>query len=287
MAQEKTESLIENEVTEETTIVDENETAGTEGTASIEVAEESEEVTDQPETRPVRQSDSRYMNNVSLTGTIVKLVSNKTVTVVTLCTKATMTVSNYPTVYFFGGSSTKAAEFKEGDRVNIKGMLQSYDQSKLKKGQSPTLVIGLNIGYDHPVSVQEDEADMKPIESVCHSDLNEIEIRGQILAIQCNKNNDVTLTIRTILGGRWSIIDYPYYARNTNQFLRNIYVHQYVRAIGTIQTANVPVDSSEEEAAEDSARGAIRQNNIARPRIRTRKKQYYILYDVYAVDQKK
>lgn len=233
----------------------------------------------------------RYKNEVTLRGSIAKMVEAKNVTVVTMAVKATMTISNYPTIMFFGDAREQVKNFKEGDRVYVKATLQSYDEKKLRKGQSPELVIGLSMVSEAEAptlaGVAEDDLGLKPIENAYCKDENEIEIRGQILAIECNKNNNVTLTIRTVIGGRMSIIKYPYYARNTNHFLKNVYVHQFVRAIGTVQTANIPVESTDDSqqvrAQMVEAATSIRAAEPDR-RLKTKKKQFYILYDVYAVN---
>jgi hypothetical protein len=237
------------------------------------------------------QSVMRYKNEVTLRGTIAKLVEAKNVTIVTMAVKATMTISNYPTLMFFGDAREQVSKFKEGDRVYVKATLQSYDEKKLRKGQSPELVIGLSMVSEAEApaidNTAEDDLGLKPIENAYCKDENTIEIRGQILAIECNKNNNVVLTIRTVIGGRMSIIKYPYYARNTNHFLKNVYVHQFVRAIGTVQTANIPVESTDDSqqvrAQMIEAATSIR---AAEPdkRLKTKKKQFYILYDVYAVN---
>lgn len=236
-------------------------------------------------------SVARYKNEVTLRGTIARMVEAKNVTVITLAVKATMTITNYPTLMFFGDTREQVSQFKEGDRVYVKATLQSYDEKKLRKGQSPELLVGLSMISEAEApslrGAEEDELGMRPIENAYCKDENEIEIRGQILAIECNKNNNVTLTIRTVLNGRMSIIKYPYYARNTNHFLKNIYVHQFVRAIGTVQTANIPVESADDSqqvrAQMIEAATSIRAAEPDR-RLKTKKKQFYILYDIYAVN---
>ena len=249
-------------------------------------------VTAQPSRK--RNAVMRYKNEVTLRGAIARMVEAKNVTVITLAVKATMTITNYPTLMFFGNSREQVSQFKEGDRVYVKAMLQSYDEKKLRKGQSPELLVGVSMvsEADAPtskdaVALEDEELGLKPIENAYCRDENQIEIRGQILAIECNKNRNVTLTIRTIIGDRMSIIKYPYYARNTNHFLKNIYVHQFVRAIGTVQTANIPVDSTDESqhvrAQMIEAATSLRAAEPDR-RLKTKKKQFYILYDVYAVN---
>lgn len=233
----------------------------------------------------------RYKNEVTLRGTIARMVEAKNVTVITLAVKATMTITNYPTMMFFGESREQVSNFKEGDRVYVKATLQSYDEKKLRKGQSPELLVGTSMVAESEAPVmreaEEEELGLRPIENAYCKDENEIEIRGQILAIECNKNNNVTLTIRTVIGGRMSIIKYPYYARNTNHFLKNVYVHQFVRAIGTVQTANIPVESTDDSqqvrAQMIEAATSLRAAEPDR-RLKTKKKQFYILYDVYAVN---
>jgi hypothetical protein len=244
----------------------------------------------QPARKP-RRPVLRYKNEVTLRGTIAKMVEAKNVTVVTMAVKATMTISNYPTVMFFGDSREQVSRFKEGDRVYVKATLQSYDEKKLRKGQSPELVVGMSMVSEaeapSSAATVEDDLGLRPIENAYCHDENQIEIRGQILAIECNKNNNVTLTIRTVTGARMSIIKYPYYARNTNHFLKNIYVHQFVRAIGTVQTANIPVesmdDSQQVRAQMIETATSIRAAEPDR-KLKTKKKQFYILYDVYAVN---
>lgn len=233
----------------------------------------------------------RYKNEVTLRGTIAKMVEAKNVTVITMAVKATMTISNYPTIMFFGDAREQVSKFKEGDRVYVKATLQSYDEKKLRKGQSTELVIGLSMVPEAEApavkSADEDELGLKPIENAYCNDENQIEVRGQILAIECNKNSNVVLTIRTIINGRMSIIKYPYYARNANHFLKNIYVHQFVRAIGTVQTANIPVETEDDSqvvrAKIVETATSLREPEPAR-KLKTKKKQFYILYDVYAVN---
>lgn len=244
-----------------------------------------------PRARRRNPSATRYKNEVTLRGSIAKMIEAKNVTIITMAVRATMTISNYPTIMFFGDSRKQVSAFKEGDRVYVKATLQSYDESKLRKGQSPELIIGQSMvsEAEAPKIVREAEDDLglKPIENAYCNDENQIEIRGQILAIECSKNSNVTLTIRTVIGGRMSIIKYPYYARNANHFLKNIYVHQFVRAIGTVQTANIPVEAPNESqqvrAQMIEAATSIRAADPNR-RLKTKKKQFYILYDVYAVN---
>ena len=66
------------------------------------------------------QSVVRYKNEVTLRGTIAKLVEAKNVTIVTMAVKATMTISNYPTLMFFGDTREQVSKFKEGDRKRIR-----------------------------------------------------------------------------------------------------------------------------------------------------------------------
>lgn len=242
------------------------------------------------QSRRRNNSVMRYKNEVTLRGTIARMIEAKNVTIITLAVKATMTFTNYPTIMYFGDSREQVSQFKEGDRVYVKATLQSYDEKKLKKGQSSELLVGVSMVSETVAPVQndaeEDELGLKPIENAYCKDENEIEIRGQILAIECNKNNNVTLTIRTVVGGRMSIIKYPYCARNTNHFLKNIYVHQFVRAIGTVQTANIPVESldSTQEVRAQMIESAPSLRTVAPDRrLKTKKKQFYMLYDVYAV----
>lgn len=251
-------------------------------------------VAPQTPAEPVRRRNStvlRYKNEITLRGTVAKMVEAKNVTIITMAVKATMTISNYPTIMFFGEAKDQAAKFKEGDRAYVKATLQSYDEKKLRKGQSPELVVGLSIVPESEAPVQNDVADndlgLRPIENAYCRDENQIEVRGQILAIECDNKNNVLLTIRTVVNGRMSIIKYPYYARNTNHFLKNIYVHQFVRAIGTVQTANIPVESTE-DSQQIRAQMVETATSLRAPepdrRLRTKKKQFYILYDVYAVN---
>ena len=238
------------------------------------------QTSEKPKTR--RTKHPRYQNEVVLVGLIKKVTAAKNVTAITVCTREVVTVANYPTVMFFGEVAKKAATFKENERVLIKATLQSYDETKLRKGQSPVLTVGLNISYATDKDVKPDtgsDSELPPIETACRQDKNIIDIRGQILAIECNKKGDTTITIRTIVGGRWSIIKYPYYARNLDYFLRNIYVHQYVRGVGTIQTANIPVETAEKEPDQIDIPMARRQPTPAR--IKTKKMQFYVLFDIY------
>lgn len=263
--------------------------------APVESTEESEilsqEKSNNSRTRKRGNSSPRYKNEITLRGSIAKMVEASKVTVITLGVKSTMTITNYPTIMFFGDTREQVSRFKEGDRVYVTATLQSYDESKLRKGQSPELIIGSSMvsESDAPsrAAESEDELGLKPIENAYCNDENQLEIRGQILGIECNRSNNVVLTIRTVTNGRMSIIKYPYYARNAHYFLKNIHVLDFVRAIGTVQTANIPVESTD-ESQQVRARIVETATSIRSPeperRLKTKKKQFYILYDVYPVN---
>lgn len=278
----------------DTSIPTENEPVETPQESIVESSEESIESSPQPEReqRPRRRASSRYQNDITLRGTIAKKIEAKTVTIITMAVKANMTMSNYPTVMFFGDTRKQANKFNEGDRVYVKSTLQSYDEKKLRKGQSTELIIGKTIipesAVDNtPVPSAEGEFELKPIENAYCNDENKIELRGQILAIECLKGNNVNITIRTVVDGRMSIVKYPYYARNADSFLKQIYVHQFVRAVGAVQTANIPVETTDvsqyARARMIETATSIREPDPDR-RLRTHKQQFYILYDVYAVN---
>ena len=225
------------------------------------------------------QKRTRYHNEVVLRGEIMKLIEAPKVTIITVRTRATATISNYPTVMFFGAAKENAKGYKEGERVEIKASITSYDVSKLQKHQSDVLLTGQTISREPELFESPERDGAKPIEPVCFNDFNMIDLSGQILAIECDKNNDISLTIRTFSNSRISVVKYPYYAREIGRFLKNIHVHQYIRAIGTVQTAQIPIDPIEEQAAE---KASPLSENAPRPsKIRTRKKQFYILYDIY------
>ncbi|MBR2301823.1 MAG: hypothetical protein IKA41_07745 [Bacteroidaceae bacterium] len=283
----ETETVETNEaVAEEATVVPSVDEVEKEAPASTEanptVAEQPAQEKERAKA-PQKPRQPRYQNEVTLKGTIAKVVAAKKVTAITLCTRAAVTVSNYPTVMFFGENGPKAAAFKEGERVVIKGTLQSYDEAKLRKGQSAVLTTGLSIEYDRTEEDNEttEELELRPIETACRQDENTFEVRGQILAIESSKRGETTITIRTIVGGRWSIIKYPYYARNTDYFLKNIYVHQFVRGVGTIQTANVVVDAEATAPTIGATDTRGRQ-----PRLRTKKVQMYVLFDLYPISNR-
>ena len=258
-------------------------------TPVVEVEETPAEPAEQKESAPAteqRPRPSRYGNRVVLKGQIVKKTVGAKCTVIVLRTRATATVANYPSVFFFAGSKNACEEFNEGDRVEVTAHLNSYDASTLQRRQEEVLVVGTSIKRDEttPESrVISDEEGLSPIEKPYIHDDNRFEYKGQIKAIEIGRDNNITLTIYTWFHGRISVIKFPYVARNINAFLREIHVNQYVTALGTIQTTNVPVEpeaTTEEKAAETEASASLRRRR--EPRVRTRKQQYYILYDIYA-----
>ncbi len=271
---------------------EQNETV-TEATEKEVVNTDDGKANEDTQTEATKNQYTRYQNEVTLRGTIVKMSENKnrSVTVMTVATKATVTVSNYPTILFFGEAAKNASQFKEMQRVVIKGTLQSYDESKLRRGQSPVIIAGIDIKPESEVPLNNAEhysADLQPIEAVYQLDKNRIDLRGQILAIECGRTDDIVITVRTVVNGHWAIIKYPYIARNRDYFLKNIYVRQFIRAIGVVQTANIPVEDEENEAsrnAEIESGSSIRLENNRAKRIKTKKQQFFMLYDVYPVNR--
>ena len=252
---------------------------------SDEIREEAAETANEkPAAEQAVRRPSRYGNRVVLKGQIVKKTVGAKVTVIVLRTRATATVANYPSVFFFNPVAERCAEFKEGDRVEIMAHLNSYDAPSRQRRQEETLVVGSSIVRDETapeIRVSDDDG-LAPIEKPYIHDENHFEFKGQIKAIEIGRDNNITLTIYTWFRGRNSVIKFPYIARNINAFLREIHVNEYVTALGTIQTTNVPVEPEPNAAqkAETTERAASLRGRPEN-RIRTRKQQYYILYDIY------
>ena len=254
---------------------------------SEEIAEQTAEEQKPEQAAPATGRISRNLNKVTITGVVTRVTHNKEMTtaVMRICAKATITTQYYPTVYFFKALAEQACSFKEGSRVKVEGTIQSYPKETLKRGQEEVIVVGTKIEKQTDVEPEIfDEEGLRPIEGVVRGDENKIELRGRIEKIECRRNDDIRITIRTVRNGRQSIVEYPYVARNTDRFLSNVHVHQYVGALGTIQTAMVPVDIEAETEAEKTADSTIRRV-AARPHIRTRSKQIFILYELYAIER--
>lgn len=255
--------------------------------ASEEIKEVEAAAEEKPEPRREPGRASRNMNKVTITGVVRRVTHNKQMTTAVMRVKsqATVTTAYFPTVYFFGAALAQlASEFEEGDRVKVEGTIQSYPKETLKKGQEEVILVGTSVQHEENVEPEVyDEEGLRPIEGVVRGDVNRIDLRGRIEKIECRRNDDVRITIRTVRNGRPCIVEYPYVARNTDRFLSNVHVHQYVGAVGTIQTAMVPTDIEAETTAEATADATLRRTG-ARPYVRTRSQQVFILYDLYALD---
>lgn len=245
---------------------------------------------DQPETSEVAPARvkryQKFFNKVKITGSVAKVARKTNITAVTVCTRATMTVCNYPTIVFFGPNAEKAAAFNEGDRVKITAILQTYDKSQLKPWQSDILVVGSSIDANVPVDNEPSEEGFVALEKTVQPDLNEFEVRGQVTEIKCKRRNEISITIRTFRNGYESIVEYPYMARDPEKFLKSINVHDYIRAIGTIQTANIPVEPQAEESNEATVDSTLKSRLQHRNHVKTHKKQFYVIYDVFKVRAK-
>ena len=222
-------------------------------------------------------------NKVTLKGTIAKIAKAEKVTILTLGVKDPdykTSVSNYPTVYFFGETKDQLKDMNEGDRVCIGGRLQSYDSKKLRKGQSEILIVGETAELEAPKTGELKEFG-EPMDDAFAQDENSFEVQGQILGIEAFGPN-VYLTIRVSDGSRHTnIIKFSYIARNAALFLKNVYVLQHVHAMGNVQTLNVPVESPEDVKGPE----LIRDSDKRERRLKTHKQQLYVLYDVYDISK--
>ena len=227
-----------------------------------------------------------YKNEVTLMGEIKKINCNDKVAVVTLSTRVSLTYSNYPSVFFFSKENVeKVKQFKVGDRVEVKGTISSYDEKTLKKKQSPVIITGLSLA-PAPLPPELSTPD-SPIESSYCNDENRFELCGQIMGIDYARGDDVYITIRTLVNGRWSIVKYPYLVRNKKLFLPQIHVSQWIRAVGVIQTANIPIEpdtlTEKDKVALVENGSSVKADILTKPRyVRTKKTQMYILYDIFA-----
>ena len=224
--------------------------------------------------KPVRkgQKKSAYGNDAVIVGQIAKVnaANSGKSTAVTVKTRVRgSVVTNYPTVVFFGEDAKKAAQFNTGDRVRIEGRLRSYDPEKLRPGQSPVLLVGTKIELNANDEIEDDEG-LKPLDKIDHQDINSFEMRGQIVAVKDDKT-DTSITIKTLAGEHLCIVEFPYLVRDKAEFFANLRVNSFVRAIGTVQTANVVVNTSEQSKRDP-------EKEVFVPR--TKKRQFYVLLDI-------
>lgn len=213
---------------------------------------------------------SRYSNDAVIVGQIAKVNAANKSTAVTVRTRVRgSVVTNYPTVVFFGEEAKKAAQFKVGDRVRIEGRLRSYDPEKLRPGQSPVLLVGEKIELNSNDEIEDDEG-LRPLDQIDHQDINTFEMRGQIVAVKDDKT-DTSITIKTLAGDHLAIVEFPYLVRDKAEFFANLRVNSFVRALGTVQTANVVVNTVEQSKKDP-------EKEITIPR--TKKRQFYVLLDI-------
>jgi len=215
---------------------------------------------------------SRYGNEAVIVGQIAKVnaANSGKSTAVTVRTRVRgSVVTNYPTVVFFGEEAKKAAQFKVGDRVRIEGRLRSYDPEKLRPGQSPVLLVGTTIEPNANDEIEDDEG-LRPLDKIDHQDVNSFEMRGQIVAVKDDRT-DTSITIKTLAGEHLCIVEFPYLVRDKAEFFANLRVNSFVRALGTVQTANVVINTVEKSRKNP-------ETEISVPR--TKKRQFYVLLDI-------
>lgn len=215
---------------------------------------------------------SRYSNEAVIVGQIAKVnaANSGKSTAVTVRTRVRgSVVTNYPTVVFFGEEAKKAAQFKIGDRVRIEGRLRSYDPEKLRPGQSPVLLVGEKIELNSNDEIEDDEG-LRPLDQIDHQDVNTFEMRGQIVAVKDDRS-DTSITIKTLAGDHLAIVEFPYLVRDKAEFFANLRVNSFVRALGTVQTANVVVNTVEKSKKDPEKETIIP---------RTKKRQFYVLLDI-------
>lgn len=232
---------------------------------------------------------AKYGTFVKLSGTVDRVTTHAKSVVVTLATRETAIVSNYPTIFFFKDRMEEAKKLKAGQRIVIEGHLNIYDDESVDRFHSKMTIVGSTIKPDERrPGVREagrDADGYEAIETPYIRDTNEFTFKGRVKAIEIGRGSEVWLTILSVNKIRVTSVKFRYIPRDVNAFLQEIHVQDYVTAYGSIQTVNVqtddaPISNNDRAEVVEQAAGI---KEAARPgyRTRTRRTQQFVLFDIF------
>ena len=148
---------------------------------------------------------------------------------------------NYPEVAFYGSSKdTVDASFKEGDVVEITGMIQPqkkmsketgrdyYDQKLVAPAER---LLMREFGYDEGTFVEAE---------------NKVRLGGVISKISTPSSGVISVNIRTYVHGRVHNVQTFLYDRNVGRYMEQYRVGDKVFAVGTIQTLRKKIDDGQD-----------------------------------------
>lgn len=225
-----------------------------------------------------RRTGERFGNRISISGTVMRKYVRPDYTRLVVRTKVNEMIANYPAVMFFGESRESAANIREGSRVCITGKISSYDREKLKPFQSQFLLVGTHVSEEavRTEAGSGSSPDYVPIEPARCDDRNEMELLGRITSIGQDRSGNITVTVRTS-AFRPEEISCLYFARNRKEFFRKVYVGQYVKGTGSVQTANVPdIKTGEQKPVRSSVRPEMGDTIF-----RVRRRTYFVISELY------
>lgn len=201
----------------------------------------------------MKRKEFVYMNEIILRGPIVRKFSNDVACNFTIKTprlnmpnvaKDGDVAYNYPEVAFYGSAKDAIADsYKEGDVVEIKGMIQPQKKMSKETGRDyfEQKLVGLEIKPAERILMREfgyDEGEYVEPE-------NKVLLGGVISRISTPSNGVITINIRSFVNGRVSNIQTFMYERNVGKYMEQFRVGDQIFAVGTIQTIRKTTDDSQ------------------------------------------
>lgn len=183
------------------------------------------------------------MNEIILEGPIVRkfkndVACNLTIKVLrrNLATRAMNEESlyNYPEISFYGTEKDIADNYKEGDVVKIKGMIQVKPKlsKETDKEYYEQQLVGFEIEEAEKVLMREFGYD----DGAYVASNSMVKLGGVISRLTSPSNGVLRINIRTFTNGRVNNIQTFLYTRNIGDYLAKYHIGDRIFAIGTIQT---------------------------------------------------
>lgn len=183
------------------------------------------------------------VNEVVLQGVIVhKYVTDK-VAILSIATTGHSGTQNFPNVVFFGDLVKEVDEkYKTGDKVNIRGNIQSSKYDENIKNQSLLSVVGFEIRPYEGLIIEEFGDVLGDVDLTNKSGIefeNKFKVAGKLVRVR-QFDNIVKFTVSAITGRRINYISLAYYTKSPEAAAEIIEKYKDVEqvfVVGTVQTS--------------------------------------------------
>lgn len=171
------------------------------------------------------------INDVVLQGKIVHKFSAPKVTILTLATRNSTSVSNYPKVVFFEALKEAADKFDKNDYVEITGNIQSSKRDPSIKNQVLISIFAESIN-----GAKSEMEEAFCVEGNYISQINEFRISGPVVAVDNPASNILNITVRTDKNGRPSFVKLTRFLKGKSDPALDVRPGDFIYVLGHVQT---------------------------------------------------